>query len=88
MVTGKPKKRIIRAYYNAKVYKSDLSGLADSIHINQNIGLTQLINIDKSKNKDVFLKKKKPVLWNIQNQITVIVIIWICEKQVIFCENK
>ena len=70
MVTGKPKKRIIRAYYNAKVYKSDLSGLADSIHINQNIGLTQLINIDKSKNKDVFLKKKKPVLWNIQNQIT------------------
>ena len=70
MVTGKPKKRIIRAYYNAKIYKSDLSGVADSIHINQDIGLTQLINIDKNKTKDVFLKKQKPVLWNIQNQIT------------------
>ena len=70
MVTGKPKKRTIRAYYNAKIYKSDLSGIADSIHINQHVGLTQLINIDKSKTKDVFVKKQKPVLWNIQNQIT------------------
>jgi len=63
-------KEKIWSIYNAKIYKSDLSGIADSIHINQHVGLTQLINIDKSKTKDVFVKKQKPVLWNIQNQIT------------------
>ena len=47
MVTGKPEKRITRAYYNAKIYKSDLSGKADSIHMNQETGLTQLINLDR-----------------------------------------
>ena len=70
MVTGKPEKRITRGYYNAKIYKSDLSGKADSIHMNQSSGLTQLINLDHNTNKDAFFKPQKPVLWNIKNQIT------------------
>ena len=70
MVTGKPDKRITRAYYNAKIYKSNLSGKADSIHMNQSTGLTQLINLDRNINKDAFFKPQKPVLWNIKNQIT------------------
>ena len=70
MVTGKPKKRIIRGYYNAKIYKSDLSGKADSIHMNQNNGLIQLINLNINTTQDAFYKTKKPVLWNISNQIT------------------
>ena len=70
MVTGKPEKRITRGYYNAKIYKSDLSGKADSIHMNQSTGLTQLINLDRNITKDAFYKAKYPVLWNIKNQIT------------------
>ena len=70
MVTGKPDKRITRAYYNAKIYKSDLSGKADSIHMNQKTGLTQLINLDQNTTNDPFYKVQHPILWNIKNQIT------------------
>lgn len=56
MVTGKPEDRIIRAFHNAKFYKSDLSGKCDSIHANQKTGLTQLI--------------KRPVLWSGEKQMT------------------
>ena len=70
MVTGKPDKRITRAYYNAKIYKSDLSGKADSIHMNQKTGLTQLINLGQNITKDPFYKVQHPILWNLKNQIT------------------
>ena len=69
MVTGKPDNRVARAYNNAKIYKTDLSGKADSIYSNQKTGLTKLININKGSS-DAFSKKRKPILWNIENQIT------------------
>lgn len=68
MVTGPPNERILRGYYNAKMYKSDLSGKADSIHMNQRSGKTQLINFYKDEN--VFSKKNFPILWHNKNQIT------------------
>ena len=70
MVTGKPENRITRAYYNAKIFKTDLSGKADSIHMNQKTGLTQLINLDRNATLDPFYKTKHPILWNFKNQIT------------------
>jgi lipopolysaccharide export system protein LptA len=56
LVTGKPENRIIRAYKNARFYKTDLSGKCDSIHSVQATGLTRLIG--------------KPILWNFENQLT------------------
>jgi len=56
LVTGKPEKRIVRAYHHVKFFKSDLSGKCDSIHTNQRTGLTQLF--------------KDPVLWSENSQIT------------------
>ena len=56
MVTGKPDERILRAFRNAKFYKTDLSGKCDSIHFEQTTGITQLI--------------KNPILWNVENQMT------------------
>nr|WP_232520833.1 OstA-like protein [Allomuricauda nanhaiensis] len=56
MVTGKPEERVLRAFRNAKFYKTDLSGKCDSIHSEQKTGITQLI--------------KNPILWNVENQIT------------------
>ena len=70
MITGPPDQRIVRAFYNAKVYKSDLSGKADSIHMNQNTGLTQLINFYDTDSEDTFSKRRHPVLWHHENQIT------------------
>ncbi len=56
MVTGKPQNRIIKAFRNAKFYKTDLSGKCDSIHSEERTGVTQLI--------------KNPILWNGENQMT------------------
>lgn len=69
-VTGKPDHRIIKAFYNAKIYKSDISAKADSIHTDQKTGLTQLININRFSSSDAFSTKRKPILWNIENQMT------------------
>ena len=70
MVTGKPENRITRAYFNARIYKSDISGKADSIHVNHKTGLTQLINLGRFSSNDNFAKKRTPILWNIGNQMT------------------
>ncbi|WP_424497484.1 OstA-like protein [Robiginitalea sp.] len=56
MVTGGPDARVLRAFRNAKFYKTDMSGKCDSIHFDERTGLTQLI--------------KNPVLWNLENQMT------------------
>lgn len=56
MVTGKPDQRILKAFRNAKMFKTDMSGKCDSIHFSQSSGLTQLI--------------RNPVLWNGENQMT------------------
>ncbi len=70
MVTGKEDNRITRAFYNARLYKSDLAGKADSIHVNHQTGLTQFINLDRFSSTDAFAIARKPVLWNIDNQMT------------------
>ncbi len=70
MVTGKPESRITRAYYNARIYKSDLSGKADSIHANHKTGLTQFINLARYSSEDLFATKRNPILWNLGNQMT------------------
>lgn len=56
MITGKADERILRAFRNAKFYKTDLSGKCDSIHFDEKTGVTQLIT--------------NPILWNGQNQMT------------------
>lgn len=70
MVTGKPEHRITRAYYNAKIFKSDMSGKADSIHADHKTGLTQLINLDRFSPTDAFSVKRRPIIWNLGNQMT------------------
>ncbi|GGD57440.1 hypothetical protein GCM10011361_24980 [Muriicola marianensis] len=56
MITGKPEERILRAFRNTKFYKTDLSGKCDSLHFEEKTGITRLI--------------RKPVLWNLENQMT------------------
>ncbi|RYZ91207.1 MAG: OstA-like protein, partial [Proteobacteria bacterium] len=56
MITGKPENRIIRAWPNARFYKTDMSGKCDSIHSSELKGLTKMIG--------------KPILWNFENQLT------------------
>lgn len=56
LATGKPDKRVVRAYNRVKFYKSNLSGKCDSIHSSQETGLTMLF--------------RNPVVWSEDNQIT------------------
>ncbi len=56
MVTGEVDNRNIRAFYDARIFKSDLSGKADSIHSNEKTGVTKMIT--------------KPILWSGESQIT------------------
>lgn len=56
LVTGRPEKRIIRAFHHVKFFKSDMSGKCDSIHSNQATGLTQMF--------------RNPILWSNDSQIT------------------
>lgn len=70
MVTGKEDHRITKAYYNAKLFKSDISAKADSIHADEQTGITQFINIDRFAESDAFSTKRKPIMWNIENQMT------------------
>ena len=55
LFTGKPDKRIVRAYHNVKFFKTDLSGKSDSLHSNQATGLLRMF--------------KKPILWTENGQI-------------------
>lgn len=56
MITGKKGNQVIRAFDNARFYKTDMSGKCDSIHSSTKNALTQLLG--------------RPVIWNAENQMT------------------
>ena len=56
MVTGKPDERVIRAFREARFFKTDLAGKCDSIHFEQKTGITELV--------------RDPIMWNAENQMT------------------
>ena len=70
MLTGPEEHRITRSFYNAKIYKTDLAGKADSIHADHKTGLTELINLARYSSKDPFAAKRKPIMWNLGNQMS------------------
>jgi hypothetical protein len=55
-VTGPENKRIIRGFYKARIFKSDMSGKCDSIYVNESTGLTKML--------------RDPVIWSGLNQMT------------------
>ena len=70
MLTGPEEHRITRAFYNVKLFKSDLAGKSDSIHVDQKTGVTQMINLARYNSKDPFATRRKPILWNMGNQMS------------------
>lgn len=69
MITGVPEKRIIRGFYDVRMYKSDMSGKSDSMHINQQTGLTKMINITSGPVSSIDARRS-PVLWSGNSQMT------------------
>ena len=74
-ITGPYEKKILKGYYDVRILKSDVRGLSDSIHFNQETGLIKLLKQPKSSK---FLKtltdeeknKINPIIWFGKNQIT------------------
>lgn len=75
VATGPEEKRILRAYYDVRILKSDLRGRSDSLYLDESIGLTKLLKKPLNKQQEqVFTEKdfheKNPVLWFDESQMT------------------
>ncbi|MEX0997908.1 MAG: OstA-like protein [Flavobacteriaceae bacterium] len=55
-ITGKPDHRILKGFYDARIYKSDMSGKSDSIYSDEKTGITKMI--------------RNPVMWSGESQMT------------------
>ena len=75
VATGPEDKRILRAYYDVRILKSDLRGRSDSLYLDESIGLTKLLKKPLSKQQEqVFTEKdyneNNPVLWFEKSQMS------------------
>ena len=75
VATGPKEKRILRAYYDVRILKSDIRGRSDSLYLDESIGLTKLLKKPLTKEQEqVFTEqdytKNNPVLWFDKSQMT------------------
>ena len=75
VATGPEEKRILRAYYDVRILKSDLRGRSDSLYLDESIGLTKLLKKPLTKQQEqIFTEKnyheRNPVLWFDESQMT------------------
>jgi len=75
VATGPEERRILRAYYDVRILKSDLRGRSDSLYLDEAVGLTKLLNKPLTKQEEqIFTEadrnKKNPVLWFDKSQMS------------------
>ena len=67
-ITGPDEKKILKGYYDVRILKSDVRGLSDSIHFNQETGLIKLLKKPRSSKylkslTDEEKNKINPIIW-------------------------
>ena len=75
LATGPAEERILKGYYGVRIFKTNLSGVSDSIHIDQKSGLIQLLRLPISDRESQLLSardmtKRNPVLWSAKTQMS------------------
>ena len=75
LATGPAEERILTGYYGVRIFKTNLSGVSDSIHIDQKSGLIQLLRLPISDRESELLSardmtKRNPVLWSAKTQMS------------------
>ena len=75
LATGPAEERILTGYYGVRIFKTNLSGVSDSIHIDQKSGLIQLLRQPISDRESQLLSardmtKINPVLWAAKTQMS------------------
>ena len=75
LATGPAEERILTGYYGVRIFKTNLSGISDSIHIDQKSGLIKLLRQPISDQESQLLPardmtKINPVLWSAKTQMS------------------
>ena len=75
IATGPPEKKILRGYYDVRIFKKDLRGKSDSLHLDQSTGLIKLLKLPLSRKENQILStsqknKKNPILWFGKSQMS------------------
>ena len=75
IITGEEKKRILRGYYDARIFKSNIRGKSDSIYFEESTGNIELMKKPLNKKEiQVFTEEEKnkrnPILWFGDSQMT------------------
>lgn len=72
---GPEEERILKGYYDVRIFKKDIRGKSDSIHLNQSTGLIKLLKKPLTKREQQIFTNaqrnlKNPVLWFGESQMT------------------
>ena len=75
IATGPQDKKILKSYYDVRIFKSDLRGKSDSLHLNQSSGLIKMLKLPLSrKENQIFTESQKnarnPILWFGKSQMS------------------
>ena len=75
IATGPTEKKILRGYYDVRIFKTDLRGKSDSLHLDQSTGLIKLLKLPLSRKENQILtasqkNKKNPILWFGKSQMS------------------
>ena len=75
IATGPPEKKILRGYYDVRIFKKDLRGKSDSLHLDQSTGLIKLLKLPLNRKENQILSssqknKKNPILWFGKSQMS------------------
>ena len=75
IATGPTEKKILRGYYDVRIFKTDLRGKSDSLHLDQSTGLIKLLKLPLSRKEKQILtasqkNKKNPILWFGRSQMS------------------
>ena len=75
VATGPKNRRILRAYYDVRILKSDLRGKSDSLFLDESTGLTKLLSKPLTRQQEQTFteaerNKKNPILWFDKSQMS------------------
>ncbi len=75
IATGPPEKKILRGYYDVRIFKKDLRGKSDSLHLDQSTGLIKLLKLPLTRKENQILtasqkNAKNPILWFGKSQMS------------------
>ena len=76
IATGPPEKKILRGYYDVRIFKKDLRGKSDSLHLDQSTGLIKLLKLLSEPERKIKFypasqkNKKNPILWFGKSQMS------------------